>query len=61
MVEARRDVSAPAWLEPVLKFLLQAWTIHRGTAHGKVALMLATGGIAIINGCEICSDACHKR
>ena len=48
MVEAGRDVSAPAWLESVLKFLLQAWTIHRGTPHGKVALMLVTGGIAII-------------
>ena len=48
MVEARRDASAPAWLEPVLKFLLHAWTIHRGTARSKVALMLVAGGIAII-------------
>ena len=48
MVEARRNASAPAWLESVLKFLLHAWTIYRGTAPSKGALMLVAGRIAII-------------
>ncbi len=50
MSEAKRDSTAPAWLDPVVKAGLQAWTIYRGTARGKISLALVVGGVAIISG-----------
>ena len=42
MVEARRNALAPAWLESVLKFLIHAWTIYRGTAPEAPPVFLDT-------------------
>ncbi len=50
MSEAKRDSTAPAWLDPVVKAGLQAWTIYRGTVRGKISLALVVGGVAIISG-----------
>lgn len=50
MSEAKQGSSAPAWLDPVLKAGLQAWTIYRGTVRDKISLALVVGGVALIGG-----------
>ena len=45
MSEAKRGFTAPAWLDLVVKAGLQAWTIYRGTARGKISLALVVGGV----------------
>jgi hypothetical protein len=42
---AKHNFSKPSWLIPILKFGLEALRIHRGTAHGKIALWLVAGGV----------------